>query len=97
MDLQKPLQIPGKGEKFADLVITVNKNDDNECIYLIELKYLTKTATSAKGYKQNLEKLINDAAQQVSEYKTAIEFQNKNIKAYVMIFAGPECVYCQMQ
>ncbi|WP_295355656.1 AAA family ATPase, partial [uncultured Succinivibrio sp.] len=41
--LQKSLRVVGEGEKFADLVVTVNKGTSNECIYLIELKYLTRT------------------------------------------------------
>ncbi|WP_295351356.1 AAA family ATPase, partial [uncultured Succinivibrio sp.] len=41
--LQKSLRVAGEGEKFADLVVTVNKGTSNECIYLIELKYLTRT------------------------------------------------------
>lgn len=46
---QKSLWIAGKGEKYADLVIIVNNGTDEECIYLIELKYLAKKdAVSAK-------------------------------------------------
>ena len=42
-EMQKSLRVVGDGEKFADLVITVNVGQENECIYLIELKYVTKT------------------------------------------------------
>ena len=48
-EMQKSLRVVGDGEKFADLVITVNVGQDNECSYLFELKYVTKTdATEAK-------------------------------------------------
>ena len=38
-EMQKSLRIVADGEKYADLVITVNEDQDNECVYLIELKY----------------------------------------------------------
>ena len=40
--MQLSVQIPKEGERFPDLVITVNKGLPDECIYLIELKYLKK-------------------------------------------------------
>ena len=43
VEMQKSLRLVGEGEKFADLVITVNEDKINECTYLIELKYVTKT------------------------------------------------------
>lgn len=95
--MQSSLQIPRKGEKFADLVITVNRGMSNECIYLIELKYLTKSELSEKSHKTTLQRLIKDASEQVVEYKTAIEFKDKNVKAFVMIFAGPDCIYSEIQ
>ena len=95
--MQKSLQVKGQGEKFADLVITVNRGKSNECIYLIELKYLTKTQVAAKDNESSLQKLIKEASEQVLEYKEAIDFKEKNVKAYVMIFAGPDCIYCKLQ
>ncbi|MBP3749808.1 MAG: AAA family ATPase [Ruminobacter sp.] len=90
VEMQKSLRVVGKGEKFADLVITVNKGKSNQCIYLIELKYVTKTdATEAK-----IQNTIKDATEQVNTYKTALEFRDKTVKAYAMVFAGSECVYC---
>ena len=97
VEMEKALKICGKGEKFADLVIIVNKNKTNECIYLFELKYLTRTEASAKDNENNLKQLISKASLQVSEYKNAMDFKDKDVKAYVMIFAGPECIYCKMQ
>jgi len=89
-ELQKSLRVPGEGEKYADLVITVNRKKSNECIYLIELKYVPKKdATEA-----HLESLRNEAIRQVNSYKKAIEFKDRNVKAYAMIFSGSECVYC---
>ena len=87
--LQMPLRVPGKGERFADLVITVNWKQDNECIYLFELKYIAKT--NATGGK--IEALKKEATEQVNSYKSAIEFKNKNVKGYALIFSGSECVY----
>ena len=84
VEMQKSLRVVGKGEKFADLVITVNKGKSNQCIYLIELKYVTKTdATEAK-----IQNTIKDATEQVNTYKTALEFRDKTVKAYAMVFAG---------
>ena len=97
VELQKSIQVVGEGEKFADLVITVNKGFSNECLYLIELKYLTKTEASGKGNDSKLQKLIKDATEEVLEYKSALDFKDKNVKAYVMIFAGPDCIYCERQ
>ena len=89
-ELQKPLRVPGKGEKFADLVITVNRRKRNESIYLIELRYAAKKdATEAR-----IESLKKEASEQVCTYKSALEFKDKNVMAYAMIFSGSECVYC---
>ena len=93
VEMQKSLRIVGKGEKYADLVITVNDGTEDECIYLIELKYAAKKdATEAK-----LESLKNEATEQVNTYKTALEFKDKPVKAYAMIFSGSECVYCGLR
>ena len=89
-ELQKSLRVIGKGEKYADLVITINKGKKNECIYLIELKYAAKKdATEAK-----IESLKKEATEQTHIYKTAHEFRDKKVKAYAMVFSGSECVYC---
>ena len=90
VEMQKSLRIVGKGKKYADLVITVNDGTEDECIYLIELKYAAKKdATEAK-----IESLKKEASEQVQTYKTALEFKDKQVKAYAMVFAGSECVYC---
>ena len=94
--LQKSLRVVGVGEKFADLVVTVNKGTSNECIYLIELKYLTKTEASDKNSESYLKRAIKDATDEVLNYKSALDFKGKNVKAFAMVFAGPDCVYCQM-
>jgi hypothetical protein len=39
---QKSLRVIGSWEKFADLIITINKGKKSECVYLIELKYNAK-------------------------------------------------------
>ena len=89
-EMQKSLRVVGDGEKFADLVITVNVGQDNECIYLFELKYVTKTdATEAK-----IQNTIKDATDQVLRYRSAVEFRDRQVKAYAMVFVGSECVYC---
>ena len=93
--LQKSLRVAGEGEKFADLVVTVNKGTSNECIYLIELKYLTRTEASDHSGENTLKNAIFEASEQVLKYKSALDFKGKNVKAYAMIFAGPDCVYCE--
>ena len=97
VELQKSIQVAGEGEKFADLVITVNKGFSDECIYLIELKYITKTETSGKDNEAKLQKLIKDATEEVLEYRSALDFKEKKVKSFVMVFAGPDCVYCKLQ
>ena len=89
-ELQKSLRVIGQGEKYADLVLTVNKGKRNECIYLIELKYATKKEAA----EINLEDLRDEAIEQVNSYKNAIEFKDRNVKAYAMIFSGSKCVCC---
>ena len=89
VELQKSLLISGAGEKYADLVITVNEETEDECIYLFELKYIAKT--NATGGK--IEALKKEATEQVNSYKSAIEFKDKNVKGYALIFSGSECVY----
>ena len=92
-EMQKSLRVVGDGEKFADLVITVNADKDNECIYLIELKYAAKNeATEAR-----IRTLTNEARDQVLKYKSALEFRGKQVKAYAMVFAGSDCKICEMQ
>ena len=89
-EMQKSLRTVGDGEKFADLVITVNAGRNNECIYLFELKYITRTDAS----ESKIQKTVKEATEQVQRYKTALEFRNKLVKAYAMVFAGSDCVYC---
>lgn len=93
VEMQKSLKLVGKGEKFADLVITVNGGTSRESVYLIELKYSTK----AQASDQRLHNLIEEASTQVCRYKSSIDFKNSNVKAYVMVFVGTDCVYCQKQ
>ena len=90
VEMQKSLRVVGKGEKFADLVITVNKGKSNQCIYLIELKYATKTEAS----EAKIQNTVKDATEQVQRYKSALEFRDRQVKAYAMVFVGSECVYC---
>ena len=93
VEMQKSLRIVADAEKFADLVVTVNKGESNECIYLFELKYAAKTDATETRIKN----LIKEASDQVLMYKSALEFRNRQLKAYAMVFAGSNCVYCQKQ
>ena len=91
VEMQKSLRVAGDGEKYADLVITVNEGEDNECTYIFELKYATKSeATDTR-----IHGLITEAADQVNKYRSSLEFRNRHVKAYAMIFAGSGCVYCE--
>jgi hypothetical protein len=89
--MQDSIQVIGQGPKFTDLQIKINPKKHNECIYLIELKYIKKK--DATESKINAD--IKEATDQVLEYKSAIDFKGKNVKAYPMIFVGPNCVYCK--
>ncbi len=91
-EMQKSLRIVGDGEKYADLVITVNRGKDSERIYLIELKYAAKN-DATEGKIQNLE---NEAKDQVLKYKSALEFRGKQVRAYAMVFAGSDCKRCEI-
>ncbi|WP_295353714.1 AAA family ATPase [uncultured Succinivibrio sp.] len=93
--MQQSVQVPKEGERFPDLVITVNKGLPDECIYLIELKYLKKTEARDKNSESILKRAIKDATAELTAYKSAIDFKGRNIKAYAMVFAGADCVYCQ--
>ena len=97
VSMQKSLKIRGQGEKYADLIITINKGKINECIYLIELKYITKTEGADKSGESALQKAIKAANNEALTYKQALNFKGKNVKAYAMVFAGPDCVYCKQQ
>ncbi|SFJ87643.1 Predicted AAA-ATPase [Succinivibrio dextrinosolvens] len=92
--MQQSVQVPKEGERFPDLVITVNKGLPDECIYIIELKYLKKTEARDKTGESFLKRAIKDATAELTAYKSAIDFKGRNIKAYAMVFAGPDCVYC---
>ncbi len=93
VEMQKSLRIVADGEKYADLVITVNEDQDNECAYLIELKYAAKNDAT----ESRIQNLIKEASEQVLKYRSALEFRNRQIKAYAMVFAGSNCVYCKKQ
>ncbi|WP_295353271.1 hypothetical protein [uncultured Succinivibrio sp.] len=80
-----------------DLVITVNKGLPDECIYLIELKYLTKKDVAHKSREGKQNRLVNKANEEFDNYKSALDFKGRNVKAYAMVFAGPECVYWHLQ
>jgi len=91
------VQVPKEGEMFPDLVITVNRDLPDECIYLIELKYMTKKEASDKSHDSTLKRLVTKAKEELACYKSAIDFQGRNIKAYAMVFKGPDCIYCRQQ
>ena len=95
--MQQSVQVPKEGEMYPDLVITVNKGLPNECIYIIELKYLKKTESREQNSESTLKRTIKEASEQVLKYKSALDFKGRNVKAYAMIFKGPDCVYCQIQ
>ena len=104
VEFQKPLHISGECEKFADLAVTVNAAKDNECVYLFELKYRTKKESREEEKKKprtdpekSLESIKKNAAKQVLLYRSASEFRDKEVKAYIMIFEGPKCVCCELQ
>jgi hypothetical protein len=90
VEMQKSLRVDRKGENFADLVITVNKGKSNQCIYLIELKYITKSGAS----ESKIQSTVKEATDQVQRYKSAREFRDRQVKAYAMIFVDSDCVYC---
>ncbi|MBO6258115.1 MAG: PD-(D/E)XK nuclease domain-containing protein, partial [Succinivibrio sp.] len=69
----------------------------NECIYLFELKYLTKTEAADKSNENSVKRLIKDASEQVLRYQSALDFKGRNVKAYAMVFVGPQCIYCRRQ
>ena len=81
------IQVPTIGEKFIDLFI----ENKAKGIYIIEFKYISKIA-----YEKNsklIEQKKEEAEKQLKLYKQATNFQNKNVKAYSMIFMDCKCVH----
>ena len=61
------------------------------------IAYLNKTEARDKNGDSTLKNTIKDASEQVLTYRSALNFKDKNVKAYVMVFAGPDCIYCKQQ
>ena len=57
---------------------------------------MTKKEAGEKGGETRLERLRRDASEQVKMYRRAMIFKNKRVRWYVMIFAGPKCVCCEL-
>jgi hypothetical protein len=57
---------------------------------------MTKKEAGEKGGETRLERLRRDASEQVKMYRRAMIFKNKRVRGYVMIFAGPKCVCCEL-
>ena len=91
--MQKSLQVAGEGENYADLVITVNEGQEEECCYLFELKYIPKDKATASL----ISKRTMEASEQARRYRSALDFRGRKIRAYAMIFVGPCCQSCQLQ
>lgn len=90
VEMQKSLRVRGDGEKFADLAVTVNADSADECSYIFELKYLSKSKFADK----TLQNLIEEASAQALGYKSAVDFKDRDVKAYAMVFVGADCRYC---
>ena len=69
------------GERFPDLVITVNKGHPDECIYIIELKYLKKAEAGDKNSERTLKSVIKAASAELTAYISAIDFKAKKNKS----------------
>ena len=91
--MQKSLQVAGEGENYADLVITVNEGQEEECCYLFELKYIPKDQATASL----ISKRTMEASEQARRYRSALDFRGRKIRAYAMIFVGPCCQSYQLQ
>ena len=81
------LQVPSEDERSIDLYV----ENKSKGIYIIEFKYISKTA-----YEKNsklIEQKKEEAENQLRLYKLATNFQNKNVKAYSMIFMDCKCVH----
>ena len=62
---------------------------------LSSLSIWQKTEARDKSSDSALQRLVNKATEELTAYKSAIDFKGRNIKAYAMIIAGPDCIYCQ--
>ena len=81
------IQVPSEGERFIDLYI----ENKSKGIYIIEFKYISKTA-----YEKNsklIEQKKEEADRQLKLYKQATNFIGKDVKAYSMIFMDCKCVH----
>lgn len=81
------IQVPAIGEKFIDLYI----ENQAQSIYIIEFKYISKAALERNAKLVDQKRV--EAEQQLKIYKKATSFQNKNVRAYSMIFADCKCVH----
>lgn len=81
------IQIPALGERFIDLFI---KSKKSSAIYIFEFKYCSHTQSQREGAL--LEKLKQQAKEQLLEYRNAIEFKDlPKVYGYALIFEGAKC------
>jgi len=57
-------------------------------------KHTSFQASQPLRFREHYRSITLKAGEQVNTYKTAMEFKGKPVKAYAMVFAGSECVYC---
>ena len=84
------IQVPDVGTKLIDLYI---ENKSHKSIYILELKYISKSAFEKNS--KLIEQKKSEAEQSLNIYKQATIFKNKNVKAYSLIFVDSKCVHCE--
>ena len=57
-------------------------------------KHTSFQAPQPLRFREHHRSITLEATEQVQIYKTILEFKNKPVKAYAMVFAGFECTYC---
>ena len=57
-------------------------------------KHTSFQASQPLRFREHHRSITLKASEQINTYKTAMEFKGKPVKAYAMVFAGSEFVYC---
>jgi len=89
------------GGGFVDLYLEpfIARFPDIQCGYLIELKYMSQSEYDKKCGKENFQKLITDAQEQLKKYandpRIAAVAQQVTIKRLVLAYRGWELVHAE--
>lgn len=88
-DYQVSMETEARGKGYSDVFLEPLQNSGVEFAYLLELKYIKKSASSPK----TIQNLREEAAQQLHRYAAAEPFASKKrLKKVAVVFCGLELV-----